>query len=146
MSQALQFVLGAGEGALEAALGLPKTVEEGDLDAGAGVFAVDFGLREFHASEFPLGDSHLLDIEKLGAGAGLPLGFEVVAELVEVLTGFAGEDEFSGPEAVAKGVHGAGGLALRGARAGGPLGITAVGLDLFFSCHMRNLTSKANSA
>jgi hypothetical protein len=76
--QALQVALGAGVGALQAALGLPETVEHGELDLGSGIGGEDTELAAFHAVQFPLGDGHLFDIELLGSGLGVPFGFQVV--------------------------------------------------------------------
>ena len=42
--------------------------------------------------EFPLRDRHLLDVEVLGSRLGAPFGFEVVAELVEGVGIFTGQD------------------------------------------------------
>jgi hypothetical protein len=48
---------------------------------------------------------------------------------------FAADDLGFGVDAGFQGVHGRGGFALGGARAGGLLSVEAVGLGLFLGCH-----------
>ena len=72
------------------------TLEERYLDLGCAVLHCDAFFGSLDAGEFPLRDRHLLEVEVLGSGLGLPLGFEVVAELVEVVGIFTGEDDGAG--------------------------------------------------
>jgi len=132
---ALEFALGAGKRTLHAALRLPETVEEGDLALSASDFVVDIGLAYFHASQFPLRDGHLLQVEEFGPGEGLPFGLEIVTKTVEFLAIFAGKDNGARTHAVTEGVQANGLLSLGCSGASGQLRIAAIGLDLFLSCH-----------
>ena len=62
-------------------------------------------LDDLHAVELPLGDGHLLDVELLGPGLGLPFGFQVVTKLVEFFSILAGQHNGAGAKAVLEGVH-----------------------------------------
>ena len=101
----LEFALRTGKRALHAALRLPETVQERNLGLGAGNFVVDVGLADLHASQFPLGDGHLFEVEEFSGGTGLPFGFENVAKVVELLAIFTGKDDGTGAEAVTEGVQ-----------------------------------------
>jgi hypothetical protein len=103
--QALQLALPAGIGALQAALRAPQTVEERDLVCGAQVLAEDIDLAYFEARQFPLRDGHLLQIELLGPGAGLPFGFQIVTKAMEFLAVLGGQDDGAGAKAVTERVH-----------------------------------------
>ena len=103
--EALEVLLRAGVGALQAALGLPEAVEHGELGLGSGFVGEDIDLAYFHAVQFPLRDGHLLDVKLLGAGLGLPFSFEVVAKLVELLGVLARQHNGAGAKAVFEGVH-----------------------------------------
>src|SRR5437764_3560755 len=79
--KALQFALGSGIGALQAALALPKSIEQGELILSiVGIFE-EINLAYFHSDQFPLRDRHLFDIELFGPGLGMPFDFEIVAKL-----------------------------------------------------------------
>ena len=94
--EALQLTLRAGVGALQAALRLPEAVEERNLDLGCASLENDAFFGSLDARELPLRDRHLLEVEVLGSRLWLPFGFEVVAELVEVVGIFTGEDDGAG--------------------------------------------------
>jgi hypothetical protein len=96
---------------------------------------VDESFLVFGADQFPLSGDHAFQTDALGGGLGLPLGFEVVTELVEFLLGFPGEDELTGTEAMLKGVQADGGLACFRDRAMTFQSIFAVGGYLVFSSH-----------
>jgi len=96
---------------------------------------VDGALGDFHASEFPPGDGHLFDIELLGQGLRLPFGFQITAELLKILLGFAGQDDAAGAQAVTQGVQADGGLSLGSSGASREERVATVGLDLLGCCH-----------
>ena len=98
--KALELTLRSGIGAFQAALRLPKPIEEGKLFFGGEALLEDTCLSHFHARQFPLRDRHLLQIELGGPRFRLPFAFQIVAELVEFLAAFAGEDDGSGAKAV----------------------------------------------
>src|SRR5438874_13804178 len=88
--ESLEFPLRSGKGALQPGLRLPKPVQEWDLVLGAELLYQETCLAYFHAPQFPLGNSHLLDIELLGPGLRLPFGFQVIAELLKCFRLLAG--------------------------------------------------------
>jgi len=94
--QTLKLTLRLGIGALQAALRLPEPLEQRDLDFGGGFLRYDAFFGQLDTSEFPLRDGHLLDVELLGPGFWVAFGFEVVAELVEVVGVFAGQHDGAG--------------------------------------------------
>ncbi len=65
----------------------------------------DAFLSNFDARQFPLRDRHLLDVELFGSGLRLPLGFEVIAELVEVLRFLGRQHDGAGAKSVTEGVE-----------------------------------------
>jgi hypothetical protein len=131
-------------GALQTALRLPEPVEKGELGFGGGGLLEDTCLSQLHARQFPLRDRHLLQIELGGSRFGAPFAFQIVAELVEFLAAFAGEDDGAGAEAVPERVHADSRLTLGSLGSGGLERIATVRVDLMDSCHIVFLTSKAN--
>ena len=75
----------------------------------------------------------------LVGGEGLMVFVVLGAESFERGGIFAGEQDGLGVDAGFEGIEAGAGPALGGARAGGLLGVEAVGLDLFFGCHGLNL-------
>jgi hypothetical protein len=143
--ETLQLALGSGIGALQAALGLPETVEQGELVLGiVGIFE-EIYLTYFHANQFPLRDCHLLDVELFGPGLGMPFDFEVVAELSEFLAVFARQHDGAGAKSVTEGVHADSSLSLGSFGAGRLLGVASIRFELLESCHIviLILTNKA---
>ena len=132
---AFQFAMRLGIGSLHAGLGLPEPVEEGELGFGASGFAIYVCLAHFHASQFPLGDGHLLEVQQFGSGGGLPLGLEFVAKPEEFLTVFAGEDDGAGAQAMTEGVQADNCFSLGCSGAGRHLSVAPIGLDLLECCH-----------
>ena len=130
-----EFTLGAGIGSLHAALRAPKTVEKGNLDFGARDFVVDIDLADFHASQFPLRNGHLLKVKEFGSGTGLPFAFENVAEALKFLAVFTRKDDGAGAQAMTEGIQPDSCFSLRSSGARGPLCIQTVGLDLLLCCH-----------
>ena len=92
----------SGVGALQAALRLPEPVEERKLGLGGGGFLEDACLTHFHARQFPLRDRHLHQIEPCGPRSGLSFALQIVAESIEFLAVFAGQDDGTGPKAMAE--------------------------------------------
>jgi hypothetical protein len=168
--EALEFVEGAVEGALDAGFVAGEGVEDAGGGTGvpvedAGQFLVvveasvlGFGVRfkvdeakfeeaGFEAAatdEAPLGHDDLVDEGGFERSGGLELVEEGVAEFVESLIVFAYDDGGLGSEAVFEGIEADGGLAFGGFGAGAVLGIAAVGVDLFFGGHgfLRLLTRR----
>jgi hypothetical protein len=128
--QALEVALRSGIGALEAALGLPEAVEHGELGLGLGFVGEDIDLAYFHAVQFPLRDGHLLDVELLGPGLGVPFGFQIVAKLMEFLGILAREHNGAGAKAVLEGVHADCRFSFGSFGAGRLLSVPAIRLDL----------------
>ena len=143
--ESLEFMLGLGEGTLQAALILPDAVEERELEGSGDVLFEEAGFGDFPAGEFPLRDGHLLDVDLLGLGLRLPFGLEIIAETLEIFLALAGEDDGTGAKAVTKGVHAGSGLSLGGFGAGGFLRVAAVGVDLLLCGHIRFRAREANS-
>src|SRR5947209_8146730 len=75
----LEFPLCPGKRTFHAGLRLPKPVQEWDLVLGAELLYQKTCLAYFHAPQFPLRNSHLLDIELFGPSLRLPFGVEIVA-------------------------------------------------------------------
>jgi hypothetical protein len=98
--ETLQLSLRSGIGTLQAALGLPQAIEEADL---VGVVLENVDFAYFQARQFPLRDGHLLQIELFGTGAGLPFGFQIVAQLMEFLAILGRQDDGAGAQAVTEG-------------------------------------------
>src|SRR5438045_5868534 len=141
--KALKLALGSGIGTLKATLGLPETVEQGELILGAiGIFE-EIYLAYFHAGQFPLRDRHLFDIELFGPRLGMPFDFEIVAKLSERLTVFARQHDGAGAKSVTEGVHADSSFSLGCLGAGRFLGVASVGLELLECCHIVILTNKA---
>ena len=87
--KALELTLRSGIGAFEAALRLPKPIEEGKLFFGGEALLEDTCLGHFHARQFPLRDRHLLQIKLRRPRFRLPFVFQIVTELIEFLVVFA---------------------------------------------------------
>jgi hypothetical protein len=155
--EALEFVEGAEEGALDAGL---VATEHGE---GVGVFVKDLsqllvaeevdvflaieillfvGEAEFEeagfdaaaAGEAPLSYDHLVDEGGFEGTGGLEVVEEGVAEFVEGLLVFDENDGVFGDEAVFEGIEANGGFAFGGFGAGAELGIAAVGGALLAGC------------
>jgi hypothetical protein len=62
--------------------------------------------------------------------------FQIVAELIEFLVVFAGEDDGTGAKAVTEGVHADGSLSFRSFGASGLARVTTIGVDLMDCCHI----------
>ncbi len=88
--ETLEFSLGFGEGALQAALALGETVEQNGLVRRGGVSIESIRLGGFHANQFPLRDGHLPQVELFRVGLWPPFGFQGVAKLGELLAIFTG--------------------------------------------------------
>ena len=144
--EALAAALQAGEGLLAAFEGAAEDLVFGDgvvPVVGLGVLLADgseivfpelgFGLAE--AAEGPLGIDEDVDEGALGGGLGLVVEEVLGGQGVEGGGVFATDDLGFGVDAGFQGILGRGGLALSGAGTGRFLGVQAVGLDLFFSCH-----------
>jgi len=123
-AEALEFVEGAVEGALDAGFvagegfngaGAGGVVGEGACKGikGRGVFVAgelrhadgeQAGFEGAHAAEAPGGHGHLLDEQGFGGAGGLMFVEKGVAELPEFFGIFVGEDRGLGGESMAKGV------------------------------------------
>ena len=153
---ALEFVEGAVEGALDAGLVAAEGVE--DAGCGTGVPAEDVGEFVFvgkaavvgfevplvvdeaeieeagfdgaAAGEAPLGHDDLVDEGGFESAGGLEVIEEGVEEFVEGIFLFAPDDGVIGSESVFEGIEADGGLALGGGGAGAVLGVGAIGGDL----------------
>src|SRR5438045_7003926 len=140
--KALKLALGSGIGTLKATLGLPETVEQGELILGAiGIFE-EIYLAYFHAGQFPLRDRHLFDIELFGPGLGMPFDFEIVAKLSEFLAVLARQHDGAGAKSVTEGVHADSSLTLGSFGASRFLRVAPVGLELFECRHRVSLPTK----
>ncbi len=113
-------VAGAGESFGE--VGAVESLEPAAFGAGA-------------AQREPMTMDEALDKDLLGGGAGLEFVEDVLAELVEVGSGFEGEHDAGGRESVLQGVEASLGFASGGTGSGGFLRVTAVRLDLLLSGH-----------
>ena len=121
----LEFAESALEGAFEAALEQQDAIEL--LDSGIiGGEVLKPGFVPFGTDEFPAIDSHVFQAHALGRGLGLPFGFEVLAELVELLVGFMRENDLTGTEPMFESVEADGGLTGFGDRAVTELSVFAV--------------------
>ena len=80
------------------------------------------------------GDCQLLKDGPFGEGLGLPFGSEAVADVLQDFVG-GGKEGPTGAESVFEGILAGGGLAFGSDGAGGALGVTPVGFNLFFRCH-----------
>ena len=132
----LELTLRSGIGAFQTALRLPQPVEEGKLGFGGEGLLEDTGFGHFHARQFPLRDCHLLQIELCRPRLRLPFAFQIVAELVEFLAVFAGQDNGASAKAVPEGVHADGSLTFGSLGASGFERIATIGVDLMDCCHM----------
>jgi hypothetical protein len=171
--EALKFVEGAVEGALDADLIAAEGAE--DAGGGTGIAAEDVGQfvfvgeavvidfevllvvdeAEFEetgfefatAGEAPLGGDDLADEGGFEGADGLEVVEEGVAEIVEGLFVFAEDHGVFGAEAVFEGIEADGGLAFGGFGAGAELGIAAIGGDLLAGSHgfLRLLTRKVGA-
>ena len=157
--EALQFVHGAVEGALDAGF---VTTQEHENAFAAGVAEEDVGVlvvaggdlespqfpfffneqpveeAGFHAAEAaeaPGGHDHLLDEEGFGGTDGLVVVLERLLDFLEFGFPLGFNDGVLGGEAMAEGIEADGGLALGGFGAGAALGIPAIGFDLQFGGH-----------
>src|SRR5712671_5600335 len=139
-----ELTLRPGIGAFQTALRLPQAVEEGKMGFGGGGLLNDTGLSHLHAGQFPLRNRHLLQIELRRPRLGLPFTLQIVAELIEFLAAFAGQDDGMGAKAVTERVHADSRLSLGSPGAGGFERVAAIGVDLLDGCHMVFWTSKAN--
>ena len=81
-------------------------------------------------------DRHLFQIELCRPRLGLPFAFQIVAEPVELLAVFAGQDNGTSAQAVPEGVHADGSLSFGSLGAGGFERIATIGVDLMDCCHM----------
>ena len=92
----------------------------------------------FHAAdadEAPLVESHGVDEEGLGFRARIPVAVESGEEVIKGGLVFAGENDVLAGEAVFSAILRDALFAFRRLRAGGFLGVEAVGLNLFAGCH-----------
>ena len=83
-----------------------------------------------HAAETPLGPGHLAEAALLGLVGGAVSGAEAGQEGLELGGVLDGEEGVAGGEAVRAAVVCDFGFAFGGARAGGELGVAAIGVDL----------------
>jgi hypothetical protein len=90
----------------------------------------DAGFHAGEAAEAPVGGGHAFDQALLDFGGRLPVGAEARDEGLEIGGVFVREEVFFGGEAVEEAVAAGAFLAFRGARPGGLLGVTPVGVDL----------------
>jgi hypothetical protein len=130
-----EFVVRFGETTLQAALGFPQAIESGELLVGVGGLAIEVVLGHSGSAQFPISGGHLLEINLLGTGAGLPLGLEVVTKAVVIAQLLPGEECGGGAKAVAEGIEADSGLAFGAFGSSTLQGITAVGRDLFRGSH-----------
>jgi hypothetical protein len=167
--EALEFVEGAVEGALDAGFvaaeggdgfRIPaKDIGELLVVAEIGVILIDViavvdeaeveeaGLDIAAAGEAPLGHDDLGDEGGFEGAGGPELVFKLLKEFVESLLVFAGDDGVFGGEAVCAGVVSNGGLAFGGLWAGAELGVSTVRGDLLFGSHeLLGLLGKKNGA
>ena len=92
----------------------------------------------FHAAdadEAPLVESHGVDEEGLGFRVRIPVAVESGEEVIKGGLVFTGENNVLAGEAVFGTILRDALFAFRRLRAGGFLGVEAVGLDLFAGCH-----------
>jgi hypothetical protein len=95
----------------------------------------EMGLGFAETAEQPLGIDEDIDKGALGGGLGLVVEEVLGGQGVEGRGVFATDDLGFTVDARFQGILGRCGLALSGAGTGGKLGVQAVGLDLFYSCH-----------
>jgi hypothetical protein len=158
--QALEVAQAAEKGALDAGLiageggergGVVQFVAEAEgqpmrgreicqAPAGAGFWigALQVAVAGFEvtgAAETPGGNDDLLEDEFFERADGVEVAGEGLGKSVEFLRVLGIDDDVGGGEAVLEGVEADAGFALGGAGAGAFLGIAAIGVDLFFSCH-----------
>ena len=122
-----RFAVFFGVSYLGGVLVLAELVDVGDA---LEVVAVDAGFHGEGAVEAPLIGGDAQDQGFFAGADGAEAVEEVLEEEEEVLGILAGEDVFVGAQAVAETVAAGCGFAFRGARAGGFLGVLAVGVDL----------------
>jgi hypothetical protein len=142
--QAVQFFVGTEPGALQAGLVLPEAVEGLEVIEAEGVLEEDGVLGAVDTKDLPLGSGHFLDQEMFRGGLRPEFVLDLTEQVVEILLIFGGEDEGGSAKAVAEGVEADVRLTFAGLRAGGELGVAAVGRDLFLGRHMFFFASKAN--
>ena len=112
---------------------------EGDFvvgfEGGKRAFLPKLGFDDAETAEEPIGVDEGVDEHALFGGGGVEAVVIFGFEGFEVGGFFAADDLGFGVDAGFQGVHGRGGFALGGARAGGLLSVEAVGLGLFLGCH-----------
>lgn len=95
----------------------------------------DAGFQGHEVAEAPVGRCHAFDEAFLGLRGRPPLGAEALEEVGEIGRIFAGEEVLLGGQAVNEAIAAGPVLALRGARPGGLLRVTPIGVYLCLSCH-----------
>ena len=128
----LELVGGLVEGAIEGGLAAPDGFQPG-IEVPLVDLGFPAGFHFFEAGAFEQSNGHLLDEGSLGEVAGLVLGIQFIAKLLEALVG--AEQDFAGAEAVLESVLSGGSLAFGSDGSGGVLRVLAVGLNLLFGCH-----------
>src|ERR1035438_931813 len=98
---ALELLVGLEIGALQAALELRHTAENGSLRFGGWFLGIALGFENFGAHQFPLSDGGLVDQVLLSRVLGLVLVLEAGVELVKLVLLFAGNHDLSRAQAVA---------------------------------------------
>jgi hypothetical protein len=117
--------LPAGTGPLGCGIG--AVLDQAHLFQAVGVEAA---LDANHAAETPLGPGHLAEAALLGFVGGAVSGAQAGQEGLKFGGVLDGEEGVAGAEAVGAAVVCDFGFAFGGARAGGELGVAAVGVDL----------------
>ena len=130
------------EGAVVGAAGAALIAREVFHFHGQAGFAASLVFAEersvFHAAdadEAPLVEGHGVDQEGLGFRVRLPVVIESGEEVIKRGLVFTGENDVPAGEAVFGAILRDALFAFRRLRAGGFLGVEAVGLDLFAGCH-----------
>ena len=113
---------------VEGGLTAPDDLEGGYASMRNLVF--ERGLDLFESNSFEERDGHLLDEGGFGESAGLVLGGELLAVVLEAVVVFF-SDDFAGEDPMFEGILGDGGLPFGSGRAGRALRVAAVGFDLF---------------
>jgi hypothetical protein len=126
----IEAALEAGEGAGAVGGHVADGVVLIDVDGGLDFVPPDLGFGATEAAELPIGGDEGIDQEALLGCLGMEAVVVVEDEGFEVFGVFTGDDGRLGVNAGFEGVHAGGGFAAIGARTGGGLGVTAVGLDL----------------
>jgi hypothetical protein len=112
--------------------GVGAVLAQADLFHAIGIHA---GFDAGHATETPVGPSHLAEAELLVGVGGLVGGAEAVEEGLEFGGVLVGEEGVAGGEVVGTAVMGDFGFAFGGAWAGGAQGVAAIGVDLRLGRH-----------